>query len=132
MQIRAGGLRLTLASRRPAIAWHRACPALPPGPALLRRPRIDASRSATAAEKDTVPKTHQILATIRGIRRPTQPGLRLMLAVLDDAIETLLEDPSRLRRDRDRMVAEAVAWVQSEDLTWVLSFRSVCEELEID
>jgi hypothetical protein len=51
-----------------------------------------------------------------------------MLAVLDDAFETLFSGPNR----RPKIWADAVAWFLSEDPKWPFSFVNICDALDLD
>ena len=70
-----------------------------------------------------------------GTRRTDQakPELRLMAAILEDAVETLTRDPRRCTNQRRQDFAGALDWiVRSEDNGWLFSFASICESLGID
>jgi len=61
------------------------------------------------------------------------PELRLMAAVLEDAVATLTTDQRRCSRRQRREFADALAWLHNRSgLDWVLSFDCVCESLAID
>jgi hypothetical protein len=60
------------------------------------------------------------------------PERLLMLAIVEDAIlcyrrHAFARDP-RARR----LHADAVAWLESSDRTWLFSFESICDALDID
>lgn len=61
-----------------------------------------------------------------------QPEKRLMLAVLEDAIETF----RRYRGARDAkgraLAADAADWLASDDEAWLYSYRRCCEAVGID
>ena len=57
-----------------------------------------------------------------------QPERRLMLALLQDAIRTVLKGPYACRRH----VADAAAWFAADDPEWPFSFVNVCETLGLD
>ena len=64
--------------------------------------------------------------------RARTPEQRLMLAVLSDAIDLLLARlrPGALKAtSRPRAIAEARAWVESDDTLWPFSFENVCGAL---
>ena len=61
------------------------------------------------------------------------PEMRLMLAVLEDAIGTL----NRANRLTDlvlrhQLCREECAWFSSEDVEWPYSFRNICDVLDIN
>jgi len=61
------------------------------------------------------------------------PELKLLAAVLEDAVATLTTDQRRCSRRQQRDFADALAWLHNRDGTdWVLSFDSVCASLAID
>lgn len=55
-----------------------------------------------------------------------QPERRLLVAVLDEAIQTALRIPPR------RATADSWAWISSDDTGWPLSFCNVCDALGLD
>ena len=58
-----------------------------------------------------------------------QPEIRLMLAVMEDAVATFqryLQEPSR---SNERIYQETRTWLESEDLEWPYSFANICEAL---
>lgn len=61
-----------------------------------------------------------------------QPEIRLMLAVMEDAVATFqryLQEPSR---GNEREYMETRAWLASEDLEWPYSFSNICEALGME
>ena len=61
----------------------------------------------------------------------TRPENRLMLAVLEDAVDvyrTHVQLPGR----RSRLLLETEEWLFSDDTSWPLSFVNVCHALGID
>jgi hypothetical protein len=62
-----------------------------------------------------------------------EPELRLMAAILEDAVATLTTDPRRCTNQRRRDFADALDWiVRPEENGWLFSFASICESLGID
>ena len=62
-----------------------------------------------------------------------EPELRLMAAILEDAVATLTMDPRRCTNQRRRDFADALDWIaRSEESGWLFSFASICESLGID
>ena len=62
-----------------------------------------------------------------------EPELRLMAAILEDAVETLTTDPRRCTDQRRRDFADALEWIaRPEENGWLFSFASICESLGID
>lgn len=61
------------------------------------------------------------------------PELRLMAAVLEDAVATVTTDQRRCSGRQRREFEETMRWVvQSEDHDWIFSFVNVCESLGVD
>jgi len=62
-----------------------------------------------------------------------EPELRLMAAILEDAVATLTTDPRRCTNQRRRDFAGALDWIaRLEENGWLFSFASICESLGID
>lgn len=60
------------------------------------------------------------------------PEARLMLAVLDHALNDI-QHGARVDSDRARaLVAEALAWIASDDLHWPFAFLNICDVLGLD
>lgn len=68
------------------------------------------------------------LETLRGSVRPYLPSLRLAMAVLDDALETIVARNEAY----PRRWSDAVEWVDSDDRTDLFAFLTICELLDID
>jgi len=69
------------------------------------------------------------VAALIGSRKPYWPHLRLMYAVLEDAVSIVVFGGVRtsgcLRRETQN-------WFLADDAHWVFSFRNVCEALDLD
>ena len=62
-----------------------------------------------------------------------QPELRLMGAILEDAVATLMTDVRRCSSRRRRDYADALNWIHGRtDQRSVFSFINICETLAID
>ena len=55
---------------------------------------------------------------------------RLMLAVLEDALRTVLR--ARLGRSSDTWVREELCWFMSEDRSHPFAFEVICDVLDLD
>jgi hypothetical protein len=67
-------------------------------------------------------------------QRPLEqdPNRKLMLAVLDNALECLQKHLlSRSRRGK-RLYREAEEWIKDETGAWMFSFENVCQCLDLD
>jgi hypothetical protein len=57
---------------------------------------------------------------------------RLMVAILEDAIDVFRKHADARDRKRQTMFADAAAWIESGDKTWIFSFENICDVLGID
>ena len=63
----------------------------------------------------------------------SQPELRLMAAILEDAVSTVTTDPRRCSRQQLRDFDDTTRWItHQEDGDWIFSFANICEALEIN
>jgi len=63
----------------------------------------------------------------------SQPELRLMAAILEDAVSTAITDPRRCSRQQLRDLDDTTRWItHQEDSDWIFSFANVCEALDIN
>jgi hypothetical protein len=62
----------------------------------------------------------------------TQPERMLMLAVLEEAVETYCKHVQPRNRRGARLFREAESWCTSDDLRWPYSFVNICHALGID
>ncbi len=61
------------------------------------------------------------------------PERRLMLAVLQDAVEMYLKNKGiASSRRANRICREEEEWFQSTDATWLYSFENICCVLDLD
>ena len=71
---------------------------------------------------------------LQTMRRKTllEPETRLMVAILEDAIDCF--QTNLLRRDvqGSRVFNEAASWILATDNEWVFSFQNICEYLALD
>ena len=64
---------------------------------------------------------------------PIDPELRLMAAVLEDAVATLTTDQRRCSGRQRRDFKEALQWISAADeKEWVFSFANICDSLGLD
>ena len=57
---------------------------------------------------------------------------RLMLAVLQDALECFQKYAFSKDIQGNQLFAEAAEWIACEDRSWYFSFENICETLEIN
>lgn len=61
-----------------------------------------------------------------------QPEIRLMLAVMEDAVATFQRYLQKPSRSSERVFQETRTWLESEDLEWPYSFSNICEALGME
>ena len=61
-----------------------------------------------------------------------RPEKRLMLAVLQDAVATLLKHAGTARSRPRRLVREAEQWINARNSDWPYSFENICGVLNLD
>lgn len=61
-----------------------------------------------------------------------RPEKRLMLAVLEDAVATLLKHAGSARSGSRRLVREAEQWINARNHEWPFSFENICGALNLD
>ena len=67
------------------------------------------------------------------VRRTLYRGeLRLMCAILDEAIGEYLKCRGGRGRRKQRLFRETSAWLASDDRSWVFSFANICDALDLD
>jgi hypothetical protein len=62
----------------------------------------------------------------------SQPERLLMLAVLEEAVETYCKHVRPRNRRGARLFQEAETWCTSDDIQWPYSFVNICHVLGID
>lgn len=63
---------------------------------------------------------------------PQQPEIRLMLAVLEDAINCYQDNVFATNKKRVQLFKEAEEWFMSDEASWIFSFVSVCSILNLE
>lgn len=63
---------------------------------------------------------------------PQQPEIRLMLAVLEDAINCYQDNIFASNKKRIQLFKEAEDWFLSDDVSWIFSFVSICSLLNLE
>jgi hypothetical protein len=63
---------------------------------------------------------------------PQQPEIRLMLAVLEDAINCYQDNIFASNKKRIQLFKEAEDWFMSDDTSWIFSFVSICSLLNLE
>jgi hypothetical protein len=86
-------------------------------------------RLAAALEPETyLPSQHYT----RGDNGPGAGVKRMMIAMLEDAIDVYRKHASTRGGKHERAFREAERWFELRDRSWLFSFESVCDTLGID
>lgn len=64
--------------------------------------------------------------------RIDQPEIRLMLAVIEDAVATYQRYAVEPTRRNQRLFEDAERWINSTDTSWPYSFENVCTALRFE
>jgi hypothetical protein len=66
-------------------------------------------------------------------RRASADGeRRLMVAILEDAVDVYRKQAGARDRKRRQMFEDSEAWIESPDKSWIFSYENICEVLGID
>jgi len=57
---------------------------------------------------------------------------RLMLAILEDAVDVYRKQAGALDPRRRALFEEAETWIESADKSWIYAFENICDVLSID
>ena len=63
---------------------------------------------------------------------PQQSEIRLILAVLEDAVNCFQDNIFAVNKKRIQLFKEAEDWFISDDASWIFSFVSICSLLQLD
>jgi hypothetical protein len=63
---------------------------------------------------------------------PLSPEQRLILAVLDDAVQSFIAGIRPRNGKEQRRFEEAQSWIMKAEAGWVFSFESICDQLGLD
>ena len=63
---------------------------------------------------------------------PHQSEVRLMLAILEDAINCYQDNVFALNKKRIQLFKEAEEWFMNDDASWIFSFVSICSILNLE
>ena len=107
----------------------RAAPSNGP-PYFSQRLRVFGDERYRPVSRDT-PAPHPG-APILPIDVRMQPEKRLMVAVLADAVSTVVRHGSNGAHVSQKRVGEVEAWIAAEDDDWPFSFVNVCAALGLD
>jgi hypothetical protein len=66
-------------------------------------------------------------------RRASADGeRRLMVAILEDAVDVYRKQAGARDRKRRQMFEDAEAWIESSERSWIFSYENICDMLGID
>jgi hypothetical protein len=57
---------------------------------------------------------------------------RLMVAILEDAVDVYRKQAGARDRKRRQLFEDAEAWIESADKSWIFSYENICDMLGID
>lgn len=66
-------------------------------------------------------------------RRASSDGeRRLMVAILEDAVDVYRKQAGARDRKRRQLFEDAEEWIESDDTSWLFSYQNICDVLGID
>jgi hypothetical protein len=66
-------------------------------------------------------------------RRASSDGeRRLMVAILEDAVDVYRKQAGARDRKRRQLFEDAEEWIESDDQSWIFSYQNICDVLGID
>jgi hypothetical protein len=81
-------------------------------------------------EPDTLlPSQH---ADRTGRRRLLEGEHRLMVAILEDAVDVYRKQAVAQDTRKRHMFEDAEAWIEDRDTSWIFSFENICAVLDLD
>ncbi len=57
---------------------------------------------------------------------------RLMVAILEDAVDVYRKQAGARDRKRRQLFEDAEAWIESSETSWIFSYENICDMLGID
>jgi len=92
--------------------------------------RTFAADSNAVFEPDILlPEQH---ARRSGVRRSQAAEHRLMMAILEDAVDVYLKHVGAKQGPKRDLFEDAERWIEDTDTTWIFSFETICHVLDID
>jgi hypothetical protein len=115
------------------IRWHTRCNRRQVTKVTMRRSRLDDRTNRTGpVELVPIGILPAQLIELRHRRSKWTPELRLMVAVLDDAIRTYRRCASSRMRGAPGIFDDTVEWFASRDASSPGAFESICDALGLD
>ena len=97
---------------------------------MMRNDSTADERTQAIFEPDTLlPSQH---ADRTGRRRFTDGEHRLMVAILEDAIDVYRKQAAARDTRKRHMFEDAEAWIEDRDATWIFSFENICTVLDLE
>lgn len=93
---------------------------------------MDANRSLAAIQSGMLQPDSVLPSQYFGSSRKATPEQRLMIAVLQDAIDCVAKHRHATDYRGHRLFAETAQWILAEETDWPFSFASICAVLDID
>ena len=100
---------------------------------LLRHATMELRHEESDGPSELVPEQIlpvQFAELLQGSAERT-PELRLMAAVLEDAIRTFCRCSGSRGVRRQRLFRQTADWFESSDVTWPFSFENICDALAL-
>ena len=107
--------------------------------------RLHAAKVMNSSEQSTLTTDEKIASLFQpdtllsaqyfeNLRRKThfEPEKRLLLALLQDAVNSYRDNLFSRNRKKRRLFAETEEWILAVDGDWIFSFDSVCEALGLN
>ncbi len=67
-----------------------------------------------------------------GVRRSQRGEHRLMMAILEDAVDVYLKHAGAKPGIKRALFDEAERWIEDSDTTWIFAFESICHVFDLD
>ena len=65
-------------------------------------------------------------------RSEHDPERRLMIAVLEDAVDVYRKQAGTSDQRGQQLFCEAEEWIESTDRSWLFSFENICDVIDLD
>jgi hypothetical protein len=112
-----------------ALLEHR-LPTRPNDPTMKSRDITAEDRVQELFQPDTLLPS-QYFDRLR--RRASVDGeRRLMVAILEDAVDVYRKQAGARDRKRRQLFEDAEAWIESSERSWIFSYENICDMLGID
>ena len=112
-----------------ALLEHR-LPTRPNDPTMKHRDITAEDRVQELFQPDTLLPS-QYFDRLRS-RASVDGERRLMVAILEDAVDVYRKQLGARDRKRRQLFEDAEAWIESADRSWIFSFENICDVLGID